>query len=90
MPRSSTSSTTSASTNTRRLALSAGEKKLVDIIRCLLLKPAVLLLDEPTAGLPDDVTEKVMEAVALARRGWHHRASSSSTTSTSSGTCARR
>jgi ABC-type branched-subunit amino acid transport system ATPase component len=50
--------------NTRRLALSAGEKKLVDIIRCLLLKPAVLLLDEPTAGLPGDVTEKVMQAVA--------------------------
>lgn len=48
----------------RRLALSAGEKKLVDIIRCLLLKPAVLLLDEPTAGLPEDVTEKVMESVA--------------------------
>lgn len=50
--------------NTRRLALSAGEKKLVDIIRCLLLKPAVLLLDEPTAGLPGEVTQKVMDAVA--------------------------
>jgi ABC-type branched-subunit amino acid transport system ATPase component len=50
--------------DTRRLALSAGEKKLVDIIRCLLLKPAVLLLDEPTAGLPGDVTQKVMDAVA--------------------------
>lgn len=49
--------------NTRRLALSAGEKKLVDIIRCLLLKPAVLLLDEPTAGLPGEVTQKVMDAV---------------------------
>jgi len=50
--------------NTRRPALSAGEKKLVDIIRCLLLRPAVLLLDEPTAGLPGDVTQKVMDAVA--------------------------
>ena len=50
--------------NTRRLAQSAGEKKLVDIIRCLLLKPALLLLDEPTAGLPSDVTDKVMESVA--------------------------
>jgi len=50
--------------NTRRLALSAGEKKLVDIIRCLLLRPAVLLLDEPTAGLPGEVTQKVMDAVA--------------------------
>ena len=46
-----------------RYALSAGEKKLLDIIRCLLLKPRFLLLDEPTAGLPDDVTEKVMETV---------------------------
>ena len=50
--------------NTRRLALSAGEKKLVDIIRCLLLKPSVLLLDEPTAGLPGEVTQKVMNAMA--------------------------
>ena len=50
--------------NSCRVALSAGEKKLVDIIRCLLLDPAVLLLDEPTAGLPADVTRKVMEAVS--------------------------
>jgi ABC-type branched-subunit amino acid transport system ATPase component len=44
-------------------ALSAGEKKLLDIVRCLLLKPRFLLLDEPTAGLPDDITEKVMDVV---------------------------
>jgi len=44
-----------------RLALSAGEKKLLDIVRCLLLEPTFLLMDEPTAGLPDDLTEKVME-----------------------------
>lgn len=42
-------------------ALSAGEKKLLDIIRCLLLKPKFLLMDEPTVGLPIDQTEKVME-----------------------------
>ena len=41
-------------------ANSAGEKKLLDIIRCLLLKPRVLLLDEPTAGLPDDVRDQLM------------------------------
>lgn len=41
-------------------AKSAGEKKLLDIIRCLLLKPRVLLLDEPTAGLPGDVRDRVM------------------------------
>ena len=44
-------------------ARSAGEKKLLDIIRCLILKPRFLLLDEPTAGLPDEVTEKVMSAL---------------------------
>lgn len=42
-------------------ALSAGEKKLLDIIRCMLLKPKFLLMDEPTAGLPQDLTDKVME-----------------------------
>jgi len=44
-------------------ALSAGEKKLLDIVRCLLLKPKVLLLDEPTAGLSDEATEQVMHVV---------------------------
>ncbi len=53
-----------------RMALSAGEKKLLDIVRCLLLKPRFLLLDEPTAGLPDDLTEKVMVVVReLAAQG---------------------
>ncbi len=51
-------------------AMSAGEKKLLDIVRCLLLRPSFLLLDEPTAGLPDDLTEKVMDAVRdLAAKG---------------------
>src|SRR3990172_6089638 len=44
-------------------AMSAGDKKLLDIVRCLLLKPTFLLLDEPTAGLPDDQTEKVMTVI---------------------------
>ena len=47
--------------NPRGHALSAGEKKLLDIIRCLLLKPKFLLMDEPTAGLPDDQTRLVMD-----------------------------
>ena len=42
-------------------AHSTGEKKLLDVIRCLLLKPKILLLDEPTAGLPDDVTAQVID-----------------------------
>ena len=44
-------------------ANSAGEKKLLDVIRCLLLKPHVLLLDEPTAGLPDDIRDQLMELI---------------------------
>jgi ABC-type branched-subunit amino acid transport system ATPase component len=44
-------------------AKSAGDKKLLDIIRCLLLRPTFLLLDEPTAGLPDNVTGKVLAVV---------------------------
>jgi ABC-type branched-subunit amino acid transport system ATPase component len=51
-------------------AMSAGEKKLLDIVRCLLLRPTFLLLDEPTAGLPDELTEKVMTVVrGLAHAG---------------------
>jgi ABC-type branched-subunit amino acid transport system ATPase component len=42
---------------------SAGEKKVLDIVRCLLLRPSFLLLDEPTAGLPEDLTEKVMTVI---------------------------
>ena len=44
-------------------ARSAGQKKLLDIVRCLLLKPTFLLLDEPTAGLPEEITEKVMSII---------------------------
>jgi ABC-type branched-subunit amino acid transport system ATPase component len=42
---------------------SAGEKKLLDIIRCLLLKPKILLLDEPTAGLPPGLRDRLIEMI---------------------------
>jgi len=44
-------------------ARSGGEKKLLDILRCLIAKPRLLLMDEPTAGLPDDITQQVMRHV---------------------------
>lgn len=44
-------------------ARSGGEKKLVDILRCLIADPKLLLMDEPTAGLPEDVTRNVMDMV---------------------------
>jgi len=44
-------------------ARSGGEKKLVDILRCLIAQPKLLLMDEPTAGLPEDITHKVMGMV---------------------------
>jgi len=44
-------------------ARSAGEKKLLDIIRCLLLRPRLLLLDEPTAGLPDEIRDRLTEVL---------------------------
>ena len=44
-------------------ARSGGEKKLVDILRCLISEPKLLLMDEPTAGLPEDITRSVMDMV---------------------------
>ncbi|MEL6640513.1 MAG: ATP-binding cassette domain-containing protein [Pseudomonadota bacterium] len=44
-------------------AMSGGEKKLLDILRCVIVKPKLLLMDEPTAGLPDEITQDVMKLV---------------------------
>jgi len=44
-------------------AKSGGEKKLLDILRCLIVKPRMLLMDEPTAGLPAEITDRVMAFV---------------------------
>ncbi len=39
--------------------LSTGERHRLAIIRCLALKPAVLLLDEPTASLDGEATDRI-------------------------------
>jgi len=44
-------------------AMSGGEKKLLDILRCLIKEPKLFLMDEPTAGLPEDITRLVMDMV---------------------------
>lgn len=50
-------------TDRNGFAMSGGEKKLVDILRCLIADPKLFLMDEPTAGLPDDITRMVMNLV---------------------------
>jgi len=47
-------------------ALSGGELRRMAVARALLMKPAVLLADEPTAGLDDENVELVMELLRSA------------------------
>ncbi|MFC7228638.1 ABC transporter ATP-binding protein [Salinirubellus salinus] len=52
----------------RASELGVGERKLVEITRALMTDPELILLDEPMAGLPRDVTEDVIEYIERLRR----------------------
>jgi len=43
--------------------LSGGEKKLVSLATVLAMKPKALLLDEPTTGLDEDVTKRIIQVL---------------------------
>jgi len=50
-------------------ALSVGERQRVEIIRCLMTEPQLLILDEPTSVLPPQSVEKLFETLRRLRDG---------------------
>ena len=50
-------------------ALSVGERQRVEIIRCLLTEPRLLILDEPTSVLPPQAVDRLFETLRRLRDG---------------------
>jgi len=57
--------------NDRAGALSGGQQKLVEIARALMLRPELILLDEPTMGLEPKARHLIFETVARLKEDGH-------------------
>ena len=79
--RSSTSSGSGAHLDERPSSLPHGVARLVGIARALVTEPAVLLLDEPAAGLDTNESRELGGAIREVARDAGSACSSSSTTS---------